>query len=51
VVALPLVVGTLIQVWSYPALLAAGVVLMAIATWLGIRLLDPRHGPEGACLS
>jgi MFS family permease len=51
VVALPLVVGTLIEVWSYPALLAAGVVLMAIATWLGIRLLDPRHGPEGACLS
>jgi hypothetical protein len=23
---------------------------MVIAFWLGFRLLDPRHGEEGACL-
>lgn len=50
VTAMPLVVGILIQAWSYPILLASGVLLMAIAVWLGVRLLDPRHGEEGACL-
>ena len=51
VALLPLVVGALIEVWSYPALLASGVALMVIATWLGFRLLDPRQGEEGACLT
>lgn len=50
VALLPLAVGALIQVWSYPILLATGVGLMVLALGLGIRLLDPRHGPEGACL-
>jgi MFS family permease len=50
VALLPLVVGALIQVWSYTVLLAAGVLLMVIALWLGIRLLDPRHGEQGACV-
>jgi hypothetical protein len=50
IAALPLVVGVLIEAWSYPVLLASGVVLMVVAVWLGIRLLDPRQGEEGACL-
>ena len=50
VALLPLVVGALVDVWSYPGLLASGVILMAIATWMSFRLLDPRHGEEGACL-
>lgn len=37
--------------WSYPVLLGAGVILMAAAVALGLGLLDPRHGAEGACLS
>jgi MFS family permease len=50
VTLLPLAVGALIQAWSYPALFITGAVLMAAAVWLGLRLLDPRHGAEGACL-
>jgi MFS family permease len=50
VALMPLLVGFLIEVWSYPVLLAGGVLLMAIAIFLGLRLLDPRHGSEGACL-
>jgi len=50
VAILPLVVGILIEVWSYPVLLAGGVLFMVVAAWLGIRLLDPRHGAEGACI-
>jgi MFS family permease len=50
VTLLPLVVGALIQAWSYPTLLAIGVVCMMITVGLGLRLLDPRHGQEGACL-
>jgi MFS family permease len=50
VALLPLLVGALIQAWSYPALMALGVVLMAITLWQSIRLRDPRHGQEGACL-
>lgn len=50
VMLLPLAVGALIEAWSYPALLLGGIVLMVAATVLGVRLLDPRHGPEGACL-
>jgi MFS family permease len=50
VALLPLVVGVLIEIWSYPVLLASGVVMMAIAIWLSFRLLDPRKGEEGACL-
>jgi MFS family permease len=50
VALLPLVVGILIEAWSYPILLASGALLMAAAIVLGLRLLDPRHGPEGACL-
>ena len=50
VAVLPLVVGILIEAWSYPVLLAGGVLLMAMAVWLGIRLLDPRAGSEGACI-
>ncbi|MFN2241093.1 MAG: MFS transporter [Anaerolineae bacterium] len=48
---LPLIVGALIQAWSYPALLAMGTVLMAFTLYLALRLLDPRHGTEGACLT
>lgn len=51
VALLPLVVGALIEVWSYPVLLASGVVLMAIAAWLSFRLFNPRHAEEGACLA
>jgi MFS family permease len=51
VVALPLVVGALIEAWSYPALMAGGTALMALAVFLALRLLDPRHGAEGACLT
>ncbi len=50
VALLPLVVGVLVNVWSYPVLLVSGVVLMAIAAWVSFRLLDPRDGEEGACL-
>ena len=50
VMVLPLLVGALIEVWSYPLLLAGGAGLMAVAVALGLRLLDPRHGAEGACL-
>jgi MFS family permease len=50
VAVLPLVAGALIQAWSYPLLLGGGTVLMAVALFLGLRLLDPRHGAEGACL-
>ncbi|MCL7452311.1 MAG: hypothetical protein M8467_04610 [Anaerolineae bacterium] len=50
VMVLPLLVGALIEAWSYPLLLAAGAMLMAVAVTLGLRLLDPRHGAEGACL-
>lgn len=50
VTLLPLVVGALIQAWSYTLLLAIGAGLMLVAIWLGLRLLDPRHGVEGACL-
>jgi hypothetical protein len=50
VAILPLVVGVLIEAWSYPLLLACGVLVMAVTLWLGYRLLDPRHGEEGACL-
>jgi len=51
VALLPLVVGALIQAWSYPALLALGTALMAFTVFLALRLLDPRHGAEGACLT
>ena len=51
VALLPLVVGALIAAWSYPVLLVAGVALMAAALVLALRLLDPRHGDEGACLA
>jgi MFS family permease len=51
VTLLPLVVGVLIQAWSYPLLLAMGAAMMAGTVWLGLRLLDPRHGDEGACLT
>lgn len=47
----PLIVGGLIQAWSYPALLALGTALMAFTLYLALRLLDPRHGDEGACLT
>jgi Na+/melibiose symporter-like transporter len=47
---LPLVVGALISGLGYPVLLVAGVVLMAAGTGISLRLLDPRHGKEGACL-
>ncbi len=50
VALLPLAVGILIEAWSYPLLLGGGVLLMAAATVLGLRLLDPRHGAAGACL-
>jgi MFS family permease len=50
VAVLPLVVGILIEAWSYPVLLASGVLFMAVAAWLGYRLLDPRYGTEGACI-
>ncbi|MGD8794733.1 MAG: MFS transporter, partial [Anaerolineae bacterium] len=50
VMVLPLVVGVLIEAWSYPFLLAGGIGLMAVAVTLGLRLLDPRHGAEGACV-
>jgi MFS family permease len=50
VMVLPLLVGALIEAWSYPLLLAAGAMLMAVAVTLGLRLLDPRYGAEGACL-
>jgi len=51
VTLLPLIVGALIQAWSYPALLAIGTALMAFTIYLALRLLDPRHGAEGACLT
>jgi len=47
---LPLVVGALIQTLSYPILLGAGAALMLLSLLLALSLLDPRHGPEGACL-
>ena len=50
VAILPLVVGVLIAAWSYPTLLVMGVALMALAVFLSLRLLDPRHGADGACL-
>ena len=50
VALMPLLVGFLIEIWSYPVLLAGGIVLMATAILLGLRLLDPRHGSDGACL-
>ena len=50
VTLLPLVVGALLQAWSYPLLLAIGAALMALTVYLGLRLMDPRHGAEGACL-
>lgn len=48
---LPVFVGGLLETLSYPVLLASGAVLMLITVWIGIRLLDPRHGAEGACLT
>jgi MFS family permease len=50
VALVPLVVGALVQALSYPVLLAGGTILMAGTAFLGTRLLDPRSGPEGACL-
>jgi MFS family permease len=51
VALLPLIVGALIEAWSYPVLLAAGIALMALTFYLALRLLDPRHGADGACLT
>lgn len=51
VALLPLIASALIEAWSYPALLAGATLLMAAAVGLGLRLLDPRHGADGACLT
>jgi MFS family permease len=51
VALLPLVASALIEAWSYPAMLVGGVLLMAAAVGLSLRLLDPRHGTDGACLT
>ena len=51
VAALPLVVGALIGATSYTLLLGGGIALMALALFLSLRLLDPRHSTEGACLT
>jgi MFS family permease len=50
ILLLPLVVGVLIQAWSFQALLVVGIMFMAVAVWLGLRLLDPRQNADGACL-
>jgi MFS family permease len=50
VTVLPLLVGALIEAWSYPLLLSAGAAIMALAFVMSLRLLDPRHGAEGACV-
>ena len=50
VTLLPLVVGGLIAVVSFPALFIAGVVLMGIALLLGVRIIDPRNDPSGECV-
>jgi len=39
-----------VEAWSYPLLLGGGAGLMAVAVALGLRLLDPRHSAQGACL-
>ncbi len=51
VAALPLVVGALIGATSYTLLLGGGIALMALALFLSLRLLDPRHSTEGACIT
>jgi MFS family permease len=50
VTLLPLVVGALLDAWSYSILLALGTACMVLTFYLALRLLDPRHGVEGACL-
>ncbi|MCA9932666.1 MAG: MFS transporter [Ardenticatenaceae bacterium] len=47
---LPLFVGGLVLIMSYPVMLSIGAVLMLLNIWVAYRLLDPRHGAEGACL-
>jgi MFS family permease len=50
VAVLPLLVGALVRALSYPVMLGSGVAIMGAAVVLSARLLDPRHGAEGACL-
>ncbi len=50
VVLLPLVVGGVLQVVSYPLLMGMGMGIMALNVILAASLLEPRHGGAGACV-
>jgi MFS family permease len=50
VTLLPLVVGGLVAVVSFPALFVVGVGLMALALLVALRIIDPRTDPSGECI-
>ena len=51
VALLPLAVGGVLQVISYPTLLGIGLVIMTANLIMTFLILDPRHDPAGACVS
>ncbi len=50
VALLPLAVGGVLSILSYPLLLGLGVGIMTLNVIVAARLLEPRHGGAGACV-
>ncbi|HEY84754.1 MAG TPA: MFS transporter [Chloroflexi bacterium] len=47
----PLVAGVLIQNLSYPVVFGGEAILMGVGIFVSLRLQDPRHQKDGACIS
>lgn len=51
VMLLPLAGGFLLEMFPFAALFGVEAILMSLGLLISWRLLDPRHGPAGACIS